>query len=398
MLDVTRELYNAALQERRDAYSLRRISISAKMQCSELTLLRKPDHWLDSRLSAVYRETEDATLHRLDLAMQAFFRRCKRGEMPGFPRFKPAARWKQLTFPHGDRAVRFDAGQQRMTIPGVGRVKLRKGRTVPPYGRAWLIERNTRWYACFECERAVQPLPTTGVILGVDRGVHVYAATSAGELIRGVGDGAKRREKTVRLQRELDGATVKDALGRCLNRRDPRRVRAALRLARAKERESNARRDHAHKVARRLIKGADVIAIEALQLRNMTRSAKGTRERPGCNIAAKSALNRVILDAGFGLLERMIVAKAEEAARSVVRVDPRFSSQTCAKCGHRERENRRRRRFECRQCGFSTHADIAAALEIRRRAQLALQGGPPDHPGEPDPAENAGRRRARRAA
>jgi putative transposase len=91
MLDVTRELYNAALQERRDAYRLRGVSISAKMQYAELTALRKPIHRLDSRLAAVYRECEDAVLHRLDLAMQAFFRRVTRGQTPGFPRFKPAA-------------------------------------------------------------------------------------------------------------------------------------------------------------------------------------------------------------------------------------------------------------------------------------------------------------------
>ena len=92
MLDVTRQLYNAALKHRRDAYRMRGISITAKQQYAELTALRGPISRLDRRLSAVYRECQDAVLHRLDLAMQAFFRRCKRAEKPGFPRFKPAAR------------------------------------------------------------------------------------------------------------------------------------------------------------------------------------------------------------------------------------------------------------------------------------------------------------------
>src|SRR5664279_1990664 len=124
MLDVTRQLYNAALQERKDAYRMRGVSISAKQQYAELTALRKPIFRLDSRLAAVYRECEDAVLHRLDLAMQAFFRRCKRGETPGFPRFRPAARWKQLMLPHGDRVLKFDRG--RVIVPGVGKVRLRK--------------------------------------------------------------------------------------------------------------------------------------------------------------------------------------------------------------------------------------------------------------------------------
>src|ERR1017187_4781216 len=134
MLDVTRQLYNAALQERKDAYRLRGVSVTLKMQYAELTALRKPISRLDSRLSAVYRECEDAALHRLELAMQAFFRRCKRGETAGFPRFKSAARWKQLTFPHGDRALKI-AGE-RVVVPGVGAIRLRKGRAVSDYGRA----------------------------------------------------------------------------------------------------------------------------------------------------------------------------------------------------------------------------------------------------------------------
>jgi putative transposase len=373
MLDVTRELYNAALQERRDAYRLRRVNISAKMQYAELTALRKPIHRLDSRLAAVYRECEDAVLHRLDLAMQAFFRRCQRGETPGFPRFKSAARWKQLTFPHGDRALKLNAAQTKVTIPGVGTVRLRKGRAVPAFGRAWLVQRPSGWYACFECERNVQPLPATGLTLGIDRGVHVLAATSDGTLIRNAAIGERRKRATKRLQRDLDAVSVYVGSGRgrrCVNKRHPKRIAAVQRLARAREREANARRDYAHKVARRVVNAADTIALEALQLRNMTRSAKGSAAKPGRNVAAKAALNRVVLDAGFGLLEQMIVAKAEEAARTVVRVEPRFSSQECSRCGHIAKKSRRRRRFCCVACGFQCHADVNAALVIRGRAEL----------------------------
>ena len=383
MLDVTRELYNAALQERRDAYRLRGISVPMKMQYTELTALRKPNHRIDGRLAAVYRECEDAVLRRLDLAFAAFFRRCKRGETPGFPRLKPAVRWKQLQFPHGGRALRFDAGQQRVVIPGVGAVRLRKGRAVPAFGRAWIVERNHRWYACCECERSVQPLLATGVILGVDRGVHVLAALSDGTLIPNAAIGERRKATTARLQREVEAASVYVGSGRgrrCVNKRDPQRIAVVERLARAREREANARRDYAHRIARRIVNAADVIALEALNLPGMTRSAKGSIGQPGRNVAAKAALNRRMLDAGFGLLERMIDEKAEEAARMVVRVDARFSSQTCARCGVCERESRRRRRFCCVACGFAVHADVNAALEIRRRGELRLTSKP--HAGE----------------
>ncbi len=183
----------------------------------------------------------------------------------------------------------------RITIPGVGRVRLRKGRTVPAFGRAWLVERNERWYACFECERLPQQGPIDiRRVCGVDRGTHVLAATSEGELIRNAAIGKRRKVATARLQRELERVTVRDKRGFVLNRQDPKRRAAVLRLARSREHESNARLDHLFKVAYRLVHQTSVVALEALALRNMTRSAKGTVEKPGRNVAAKAGLNRVI--------------------------------------------------------------------------------------------------------
>jgi len=101
MLDVTRQLYNAALEHRRDAYRKARISISVGAQHRELTEIRAED----CRVAAVYRECEDGALHRLDLAMKAFFRRCKHGKTPGFPRFRSRSRWETIDFPHGNRAL-----------------------------------------------------------------------------------------------------------------------------------------------------------------------------------------------------------------------------------------------------------------------------------------------------
>src|SRR5260370_12919645 len=166
MLDVTRQMHNALLDERRYAWKARGIRVTEKMQYAEITALAAED----ARFGSVYRECVDAVLHRLDLAFAAFFRRIKRGERAGYPRFKSAARWKQLEFPHGDRALKFDAAQKRVRIPGVGTGPLRKGRPIPPSGRAFVVERNGRWWATFECEREPEALPSTGRVIGVDRG------------------------------------------------------------------------------------------------------------------------------------------------------------------------------------------------------------------------------------
>jgi putative transposase len=368
-LDVTRQLYNALLEQRRYLWTSRRHRITGKAQYAELTALRAED----SRIAAVCRESEDAVLHRLDLAFAAFFRRCERGETPGPPRYKPASRWRQLEYPHGNRALKLSVAQARVRIPGVGSVPLRKGRAIPNYGRAFIVEKNGRWYAVFECSREPEPLEPSDKILGVDRGIRVLAATSEGAQLPGAQAAERHRRVVTRLSRELDAVTEKAARGRCLNRHDRVRKKAVLRLARAKEREANARLHRAHVVALELVRSAGVIALEALHVRAMTRSAKGTLERPGRNVRAKAGLNRSLLDAGFGLLRRLIGEKAAWAGRRVIEVDARFSSQECSPCGHVAAGNRRRRRFACMRCGFTTHADVNAALVIRRRAQGALR-------------------------
>jgi putative transposase len=365
MLRVTRELYNALLQQRRDSWTTRRVSLPSREQYAQLTELREAEQ----RFAVVYRECEDAVLHRLDLAFAAFFRRMKRGEAPGYPRFKPAARWNQLEFPHGDRALKLDAVQGRVRVPGVGAVRLRKGRSIPEFGRAFLITKNDRWYAVFEARRLPSPLPATGCSVGIDRGIRVLAALSDGTTIENLRPGSRCRAVVERHQRALDAATDKDAAGRVLNRRDPTRGAAARRLARAKEREANARRGWLHKVSRTIVQRFDRIALETLQLRSMTRSAKGTSGAPGVNVRAKAGLNRALLDAGFGMLASLIREKAAWAARTVIEVDARYSSQTCAACGQVCKENRDGRRFNCVQCGHVADADVNAARVILLRAE-----------------------------
>jgi putative transposase len=372
MLRVTRELYNALLQQRRDYWTTRRISCTWKKQYAEITELRA----FEPRFAAVYRECQDATLRRADLAFAAFFRRVRSGENPGYPRFKPARRWNQLEFPDGDRALRFDAQQQRVVVPGVGRVRLRKGREVPEFGRAFIVTKNGRWYAVFEGHREVCPMPSTGAEVGLDRGIRVLAALSDGRLIPNLRTGSRRSAGIERHARKLDALSEKDVVGHVRNRRDPARVAAARRLARAREREANARRDWLHKKSREIVNAYDRIAIEDLRVQSMTRSARGTVEARGTNVRAKAGLNRALLDAGFGMLGTLIREKAEHAARVVVGFDPRNSSRTCAECAHVAKESREGARFVCVSCGHQADADVNAARIILLRAQLAPTRAP----------------------
>ena len=126
----------------------------------------------------------------------------------------------------------------------------------------------------------------------------------------------------------------------------------------------NVRKDHLHKVARSYVDAYDLIVVEDLKVRNMTRSASGTVEEPGANVAQKSGLNRSILDAGWGVLQDMLIYKAESAGTDVVLVNPRNTSRTCHACGHASADNRHGEVFLCQRCGHSAHADTNAARNI----------------------------------
>lgn len=212
-------------------------------------------------------------------------------------------------------------------------------------------------------------------MVGLDRGVRILIATSDGEKIPNprFGDSDLR----VRFhQKAVSSCTRFAPNGKVANARDRERQKAILRLARAKERQRNARRDYLHKKARLLIKTYSVLAIERLNVRLMTKSARGSVELPGKGVRAKSGLNRVLLDASFTLLRSMIMAKAEEAGRRIIEVEARHTSQTCAACRKRDARSRTAERFLCVHCGNCDDADVNAAKVILLRAQSALKSEP----------------------
>ena len=167
-------------------------------------------------------------------------------------------------------------------------------------------------------------------------------------------------------------ARAQRALARC-KRGSTRRRAVVQRVAAIHRKVRNQRTDHAHKVALDLVRTADVIAREDLAIGNMTRSAAGAIDEPGRNVAAKSGLNRSILDAGWGVFFEILTDKAESAGRTVIAVDPRNTSRTCSHCGQCEAGNRDKEAFRCLSCGYLAHADTNAAVNIAFRAGLALR-------------------------
>ena len=365
-LDSHRELYNAALQERRDAWKLCQVGISYNAQSAQLSEIRtlRPDvaHWSFS--------SQQATLRRLNKAFAAFFRRVRSGETPGYPRFKGAHRFDMVEWPKDGDGAKWKPEVSSVYLQGIGEVKATAHRSVAGRVKTISVKREgRRWYLTLSCDEVpVQPLEPTGGAVGIDVGIASFLTTSAGHHIVNPRWARTAANDLAGSQRILQA-----------KERGSKNRRAARDTVASRHRKvANCRRDFHHKTARQLVAGHDVICVEDLRVTNMVRRAKAVPdpEHPGAFLpngaAGKTGLNRSISDAGWAQFANILVAKAEEAGRQVIFVDPRHTSTTCSNCGHVGASNRVSQAvFRCQKCGDETHADVNAARNILR-AGLAL--------------------------
>jgi len=368
-LDVQCELYNAALEERRGAWRWEHRSVSYVDQCRTLTTLRESRPEVLASGVTVCR----GTLRRLDWAFQAFYRRCQEGQRPGYPRFRSRQRWDSLQW-EDRNSWYLDGAQRRLHLHEIGALRVRIHRPLRGTPKAITVCREgRRWWVSVRCvDVSAEPLAPTGRQVGLDLGVTVLVATSDGDLIANDRFTQRAAGRLAAAQR----AVQTKQRGSKHRRRAGERVGAAHRHIR------NCRRNRAHQLSRRLVNDYDLIVHEDLTIPNLVRRPRPRRDGQGGyqpnQAAAKAGLNRRIHDAGWGQLLAMISYKAESAGRSVIAVDPRNTSRTCADCGHVSAGNRRGAVFQCEACGHRAHADTNAAINVLRagRAQQhhAAQG------------------------
>jgi len=362
LLDLQCELYNAALEERRGAWHWERRSVSYVDQCRTLTTLREVRPEVLTSGVTLCR----GTLRRLDWAFAAFYRRCRAGQRPGYPRFRSRTRWDSLQW-EDHNGWRLDPAAKRLHLMRIGGIKMRLHRPIRGTPKAITVRREgRRWWVTIRCvDVPAEPLPATGRQVGIDLGVTVLVATSDGTLITNDRHAQRAANRLARAQREL--ATKQ--------RGSQHRRRAVERVAAAHRRVRNRRANTLHQLSRRLVNEHDLIVHEQLAVANLVRRPKPRPDGAGGyapnGAAAKTGLNRCIHDAGWGQFLAMIAYKAESAGRTVIAVDPRNTSRTCADCGHVSAGNRRGAVFECQACGHQAHADTNAAINILRagRAQ-----------------------------
>lgn len=327
------ELYNAALEERREAWK-QRISIGWYDQNKQITHIRvaRPEFAL------IGSQVLQDALRRVDLAFKAFHRRCKLGQKPGYPRFKSRRRYNSLTFRAGSG---WKLEGRRLTMQGIGTANLFLSRPIEGTVKTVTLRRDAcgDWWVSFACDGVAENLlPVVGREVGIDLGLRSFLTTSEGEAVANprplIASDAKVRRTSRAISRQKKGGS--------------NRAKRLKILARQHRRVQRIRRDFHHKTALGLVRRYDVICIEDLNVVGL----------------ASGMLARSVHDAGWSGFTDALRCKAESAGRLVIAVNPRGTSQVCSGCGVEVRKTLKDRTHECPVCGLVLDRDHNAALNI----------------------------------
>ena len=381
-LDRARELYNAAIQERRDAYEIRikrhpnshdeatrkqltqEHALTYTQQATQLPEIKEVRPEYHDMHSQVLQDV----LRCVDKAYQAFFRRVKEGKTAGYPRFHGYGRYESFTFPQSGFSLTED---NRVCLSKIGtiKVKIPKGRSAnPPVGemKTCTIKRETNhWYVIFTCELEQEIVyHPSEESAGIDLGLLHFATLSDGSTIENPRYLRQAEQKLKKLQ---------EALSR-KKRGSKRQRKAAQRVGKTHRHIRNQRKDFHHKEAGKLVTQYQTIVFEKLAPSNMSKRPKPKQDETSGQYlpngaSAKAGLNKSILDAGWGQFQQICESKAACAGSRVLFVSPKYTSQMCSGCGAIVQKELEERWHSC-SCGCSLDRDHNAAKNI---LQLGLQ-------------------------
>ncbi len=332
-LNVCRELYNASIQERRDAYQINHVSISYQTQSGQLPEIKA----LRDDVKAIYSQVLQDTLKRSDKAFQAFFRRCKSGETPGYPRFKSKDRFDSFTYP----GTGFSLQGDKLFLSKIGSCRLRLSREIEGKIKTCTLKRECDgWYVIFTVEGGKsKSLPKTGQVVGIDVGLENFATLSTGEAIANPRFFKQAEPLLANAQRKLSSK----------QRGSGKRKAAKKTVSKVHRKIQNQRQDFAHKLANGLLKRFDELHIEDLNIKRMTQDGNFSKN---------------IHDVAWNTFFQITTYKAVDAGKLVKKKVSAYTSQDCCECGQRMKLTIRDRIFVCSNCSNRKHRDHNAAINI----------------------------------
>ena len=377
-----KDLWNAALQERIDAYQKAAKSISYQDQCASLTEIRGelPDDWATMNCSS-----QQVTLRRLSKAFDNFFGRIAKGQTPGFPRFKSITRMPGFGYKgHGDgwrftpniwQRQQQDEVTERwkhgtLRLQGVGMIKARgmarQGGTIKS---CELLHRHGEWHLSLTVECGDIVREGGRLAIAADWGTKSLLSMVKSDGTEEVIDNPRWFRAGQGRQIELDRAASRKKRGS----HGWRRAKKAV--ARFKSKVARRRLDHHHKLAATIAGETAIFATESLQIKNMTASASGTMDTPGKNVAQKGGLNREMLDTAPAHLMQLIAYKVRETGGLFIEAPTRTlkPSQRCPQCWAVKKKTLGERVHLC-ACGCEMDRDIASALVVLKWAMQEQVG------------------------
>ena len=341
-LAVCRDVYNSLVHERTVCYETQGKSPTVYQQQKAITTW-KPSH---SELTTVHSQVLQNIAVRVELAFQAFFRRVKAGEEPGYPRLKGKGQYDSITYPQGGYSV----GESTVTLSKIGQVKAKIHRPCPGTIKTCTVRKNgEKWYVCFSCEYEAERLPKSTDSVGIDVGLKTFAALSNGEFIENPRFFRQEETALAKAQRKFD--KVKHKHG------SKERKAAKKVVRRVHERVKNRRHNFVHQQSRKLVNRFGILAVEKLNVKGMVQN----------HCLAKS-----ISDASWTQFRNALTMKAESAGRLVVAVNPAYTSQDCSACGYRAKKKLSERWHHCPMCGFRLDRDTNAAVNINALGQQCV--------------------------
>lgn len=275
-------------------------------------------------------------LKRCERAFDGFFQRIKAKRTAGFPRFKGANRYDSFCYPQSGFSLTGD----KLQLSKIGKVKIKLSRSVVGKIKTCTIKKEIdEWFVIFTVETNIEPLPKTNEAIGIDAGIASFLTLSDGTEIEN-----NRFYQFTQKQLRVAQRSVSRKKKGSNNRR-----KAALKLRKIHQKIKNQRADYQHKVSTHLVKTFDVICVEKLNLKGLV----------------KSRLGKSLNDVAVGNFYDTLRYKAVNADKKLIEVPAHFTSQTCSRCGHCEKANRKTQAdFLCLKCSYKNNADINAAQNI----------------------------------
>ncbi|MBX3320530.1 MAG: transposase [Nitrospira sp.] len=355
-----RFVYNKALAMQRERYEGGEKKLGYAGLCKLLT------EWRNSAETAWLADAPvhplQQTLKNLERAYSNFF-----AKRAAFPRFKKKGQHDSFRYP-APKQFTIDAVNSRIFLPKLGWVRYRNSRDILGTAKNVTVSQSAgRWYVSIQTEREVEaPVHPSGSMVGVDVGIARFATLSDGTVFEPVNSFKKHHARLARHQRVMARKTKFSNNWK----------KAKAKVTRIHQKIGHIRRDFLHKTTTTISNNHAVVVVEELQVRNMSRSARGTVDQPGRNVSAKSGLNRSILDQGWFEFRRQLEYKQAWLGGDVLAVPPQSTSRTCPVCGFVSADNRpTQATFECIECGYEEHADLVGAINVLAAGHAVLACG-----------------------